>query len=98
RDDLYWAWAIRLPGYWAGYIVSPRMEVDDGDYVSQMPIYARARANASSLKVRIPVYVLNALYLGPITLWTYFNYGRPNAPPQPESTSQDDHQCVSPIS
>lgn len=26
---------------------------------------------------RIPVYVLNALYLAPITLWTYLKHGRP---------------------
>lgn len=25
----------------------------------------------------MPVYVINALYLWPITLWTYLNYGRP---------------------
>lgn len=53
--------------------------------------------NDSSLNVRIPVYVLNALYLAPITLWAYFNYGRPEAPQKPEPTSQDSHQSVSPI-
>ncbi len=26
---------------------------------------------------RIPVYILNALYLAPITLWTYLKHGRP---------------------
>ena len=38
--------------------------------------------------LRIPVYVINALYLWPITVWTYLKYGRPvvprpgqNAPP-----------------
>lgn len=29
---------------------------------------------------RLPVYILNALYLAPITLWTYLNYGRPMSP------------------
>jgi hypothetical protein len=29
---------------------------------------------------RLPVYVLNALYLAPITLWTYLKYGRPMTP------------------
>src|SRR6266511_6243699 len=29
---------------------------------------------------RIPVYILNALYLAPLTLWTYLNYGRPGKP------------------
>ena len=27
--------------------------------------------------IRIPVYIVNALYLWPITLWTYLLYGRP---------------------
>jgi hypothetical protein len=29
---------------------------------------------------RIPVYIINALYLWPITLWTYLKYGRPTKP------------------
>jgi hypothetical protein len=29
---------------------------------------------------RLPVYILNALYLAPITLWTYLKYGRPMTP------------------
>jgi len=29
------------------------------------------------MAVMIPVYILNALYLAPITLWTYLKYGRP---------------------
>lgn len=29
---------------------------------------------------RIPVYIVNALYLWPITVWTYIKYGRPEAP------------------
>ena len=29
---------------------------------------------------RLPVYVLNALYLAPITLWTYLKHGRPMTP------------------
>ncbi|KAK4551711.1 hypothetical protein LTR86_010947 [Recurvomyces mirabilis] len=31
----------------------------------------------SMMAVMIPVYVINALYLWPITLWTYLNFGRP---------------------
>lgn len=30
--------------------------------------------------VMIPVYILNALYLGPLTLWTYWRWGRPPKP------------------
>ncbi|KAH8756947.1 hypothetical protein BGZ57DRAFT_944681 [Hyaloscypha finlandica] len=29
------------------------------------------------MAIMIPVYILNALYLAPITLWTYLKYGRP---------------------
>lgn len=34
------------------------------------------------MAVMIPVYILNALYLAPITLWTYLKYGRPEKPGQ----------------
>jgi hypothetical protein len=30
------------------------------------------------------VYILNALYLGPLTLWTYWKYGRPTLPEDAE--------------
>lgn len=43
----------------------------------------------SMMAIMIPVYVLNALYLAPITLWTYFNYGRPEASSKSQSTSKD---------
>lgn len=68
------------------------MEVDDGNHVS--PIFAYnvlADLLIYLLNSRIPVYVLNALYLAPITLWTYLNYGRPNAPPKPKSTPRGIH-------
>ena len=32
------------------------------------------------MAVMIPVYIINALYLWPITAWTYLKYGRPTAP------------------
>lgn len=34
----------------------------------------------SMMWIMIPVYVINALYLWPITLWVYFKYGRPSKP------------------
>lgn len=34
----------------------------------------------SMMAVMIPVYIINALYLWPITLWTYLKFGRPAAP------------------
>ncbi len=34
----------------------------------------------SMMLVMIPVYIINALYLWPITLWTYLKYGRPSQP------------------
>lgn len=41
----------------------------------------------SMMLIMIPVYVINALYLWPITLWTYLKYGRPQIP---ESHKQKD--------
>ena len=43
------------------------------------------------LFTRIPVYIVNALYLWPITLWTYLKYGRP-AKPQKEDYSSSKHE------
>ncbi|KAK4954714.1 hypothetical protein LTR66_002306 [Elasticomyces elasticus] len=34
----------------------------------------------SMMAIMIPVYVINALYLWPITVWTYVKYGRPEMP------------------
>ncbi|KAK5308874.1 hypothetical protein LTR70_010763 [Exophiala xenobiotica] len=43
--------------------------------------------------IMIPVYVINALYLWPITLWVYVKYGRP-PPPQKhgETGTEEAHQ------
>lgn len=35
--------------------------------------------------IMIPVYIINALYLWPITLWTYLKYGRPSKPEKEDS-------------
>ena len=40
----------------------------------------------NSVLHRIPVYVLNALYLAPITIWTYIKYGRPTPPGSEQKT------------
>lgn len=43
-------------------------------------MYVRLHLSTQILTVlcrRIPVYIINALYLWPLTLWTYLNYGRP---------------------
>ena len=37
---------------------------------------------------RIPVYVINTLYIWPITIWTYLNYGRPKKPSKTEGSTQ----------
>ena len=49
---------------------------------------------------RIPVYILNALYLAPLTLWTYLKYGRPPAPgsqpqPSPHQNASEDMKEMS---
>ncbi|EJT98825.1 hypothetical protein DACRYDRAFT_110713 [Dacryopinax primogenitus] len=40
----------------------------------------RRRGWRTMMAIMIPVYILNALYLAPITLWTYLNWGRPPKP------------------
>src|SRR5271170_777100 len=40
---------------------------------------------------RIPVYILNALYLAPLTLWTYLNYGRPSKPSKDSGSVESHH-------
>ncbi|KAK5243947.1 hypothetical protein LTR40_003642 [Exophiala xenobiotica] len=47
----------------------------------------------SMMYIMIPVYVINALYLWPITLWVYIKYGRP-PPPQKHGVTgtQEAHQ------
>ena len=65
-------------GHWS----SQRMEIHDGNHVRPAAYHVlciQASANLYPL-LRIPVYVINALYLWPITLWTYLNYGRPAVP------------------
>ena len=42
-----------------------------------------------NISLRIPVYVLNALYLWLITIWTYLKYGRP--PPMKRGESMPSH-------
>ncbi|CAK3766385.1 hypothetical protein AC578_6886 [Lecanosticta acicola] len=39
----------------------------------------------SMMGVMIPVYVINALYLWPLTLWVYLQYGRPPKPSKEEA-------------
>ncbi|OKL58062.1 hypothetical protein UA08_06600 [Talaromyces atroroseus] len=42
---------------------------------------------------RIPVYLLNSLYLAPITLWVYFKYGRPRKPASDSKTESKHSHC-----
>jgi hypothetical protein len=61
-----------------GHCLTKRLENNDERNVRLTLTYFQS----SSTKVvdRIPVYILNALYLGPLTLWTYIKYGRPPIP------------------
>lgn len=43
---------------------------------------------SSDICRRIPVYILNALYLAPLTLWTYLNFGRPSKPNKDSGLTQ----------
>jgi len=39
------------------------------------------------MAIMIPVYIINALYLWPITVWTYIKYGRPEMPEKKSNTA-----------
>ena len=60
---------------------STGMGDNDGHYVSLLPSNLSI-SPGHLLSSRIPVYIFNALYLAPITLWTYLKYGRPEKPDQ----------------
>lgn len=49
----------------------------------------------SMMLIMIPVYVINALYLWPITLWTYLKYGRPSKPTKQDEDHEEamKHSC-----
>lgn len=59
------------------------MEKYDGRYVRTFLCFNRSFVMGSvagfgaNTVNRLPVYILNALYLAPITLWTYLNYVGP---------------------
>ncbi|KAI6788286.1 hypothetical protein KC361_g9126 [Hortaea werneckii] len=45
------------------------------------------------MAVMIPVYIINALYLWPITVWTYIKYGRPELPSKDiENGAEEDEE------
>lgn len=50
----------------------------------------RRKGWKTMMGVMIPVYILNALYLGPLTIWTYWKYGRPA---KPTETHNHNHQA-----
>ena len=65
------------------------MEIDDGSHVafpSHTPSFSHSTHKPTDC--RIPVYVINALYIWPITLWTYLNYGRPKKPSKIQGSAQ----------
>jgi hypothetical protein len=73
------------------------MEVYDGHHVSRSLYHIRRLCSIDDrtlaqnvlLDFRIPVYIINALYLWPITVWTYINYGRPEMPKQGEGWADE---------
>lgn len=65
-----------------GHNSTTRVEEHDAHHVStERP---PGSATLTAAPNRIPVYVVNALYLWPITLWTYLKYGRPENPVKSE--------------
>ena len=73
-----------------GHHNSKRVEVHDVDYVRQYPL-SPDDASSFSYNYRIPVYIINALYIYPVTLWVYLKYGRPLKPGNTEEASTHAH-------
>ena len=68
-----------------------RMEDHDGYHVSfSSSRYSSTRLSTDILTNRIPVYIINALYLWPITVWTYVKYGRPDMPKRENEIAVDE--------
>jgi hypothetical protein len=70
---------------------STGMGDNDGHYVSLLSSNL-SLIPGHLLSSRIPVYILNALYLAPITLWTYLKYGRPEKPGRKMKAMDTDRQ------
>ncbi|KAL9072296.1 MAG: hypothetical protein Q9157_005145 [Trypethelium eluteriae] len=49
----------------------------------------------SMMWIMIPVYIINAGYVGPLTLYLYFKYGRPSKP-DPSKPAQTSSHCHAP--
>ena len=57
------------------------MEIYDGNHVRPASLHVLEFEHQLIYPLlRIPVYVINALYLWPITVWTYLKFGRPVVP------------------
>ncbi len=48
----------------------------------------------SMMLIMIPVWPINATYMGPLTLFLYFKYGRPSKPEPRDGSDQHDHSTM----
>lgn len=56
----------------------------------QLPSVSRRTTTVTIVPYRIPVWIINATYMGPVTLFLYYRYGRPTyASSDAESPSRD---------
>ena len=63
------------------------MEIHNGNHVRPTALPALELEHQRIYPwLKIPVYVINAVYLWPITIWAYLKYGRPVAPWHGEKT------------
>lgn len=68
------------------------LAVNDGYYVFQTYVQSNKITSINIYMLRIPVWIINATYMGPGTLYLYFRYGRPS-PPSSEAKGPSCHQA-----
>ena len=72
--------------------MAARLAVYDGYNVSQIYLQNNHIIGINIHMLRIPVWIINATYMGPVTLYLYFRYGRPS-PPSSEGKGPSCHQA-----
>ncbi|KAG7006752.1 hypothetical protein G7Y79_00013g035240 [Physcia stellaris] len=72
--------------------MATRLALYDGYHVRQTHFHHKKITSINVYVLRIPVWIINATYMGPVTLYLYFRYGRPS-PPSSEAKGPSCHQA-----
>ena len=72
------------------------MEIHDGNNVCISIDSIICTTTTLTADHRIPVYIINATYLGPLAVWLYYQYGRPAKPVKGEKAQMSCHDASGP--